>query len=133
MTVFADISAALDGHLNAMSLPTAWENNEYTPTIGELYLRPTLLPASTEPSSYESSDEHSGVYQIDVIAPMGGGKGQALTQADLIADQFKSRQTITYNGVNVYLQSTSRLRSARDDGWYIVPISVTYRAYTTPR
>jgi hypothetical protein len=116
-----------------MALPTAWENKDFTPTQGQLYVRPTLLPGNTEPSSFDSSDEHLGVYQVDVIAPSNKGKGEALIQADLIADQFKSRQVLTYNGVKVHLTSVSRGNGALSDGWYILPITAAYRAYTAPR
>jgi hypothetical protein len=133
MTVFADISSALDSHLNDMALPTAWENNNFTPTQDQLYVRPTLLPGNTEQSSFNSSDEHLGIYQVDVIAPANKGKGEALIQADLIADQFKSRQILTYNGVKVYLTAVSRGNGTVSDGWYILPITAAYRAYTAPR
>lgn len=133
MTVFADISSALDKHLDELSVPTAWENRSFEPVVGQLYVRQTLLPANTEQSSYNSSDEHLGLYQIDVIAPTGKGKGEATQQADLIADKFKSRQTLVYNGVSVRITGVSRGNGSVSDGWYIVPVTASYRSFTAPR
>ena len=91
MSAFTDISAALDARTNSLSLPTAWENLEFTPTTGVLFLRPTLMPAYTEQAGLGANglDEHGGIYQIDIIAPSANGKGTATIKADVIADHFK--------------------------------------------
>jgi len=133
MSAFADISAALDELTSELGLPTAWENRDFEPTNDTLYLRPTLLPATTEPSGLPDSDEHSGIYQVDVIAPMGSGKGEAIEKADIVANQFKRGKIITHNGVNVWVLSVSRGVGGRDGSWYILPVQISYKAYTDIR
>mgnify|MGYP003643012703 CR=1 FL=1 len=134
-THFLDISAALDTKLNtfavANSIPVAWENLEYTPVVGTLYLRPTLLPAATEPVglSYVSALDHLGIYQIDVIAPVDKGKGAAVTKADLLVTAF-ARGNLTYNGKIVTIKSTSRSTGTRDGAYYIVSVIINYQSIT---
>lgn len=81
-TTFRDISAALSGRLNTLTggTPIAWENSEYTPTMGTMFLRETLLPANTVQGSLGTigKDEHGGIYQVDIFAPKGSGKGRQL-------------------------------------------------------
>lgn len=134
-TYHLDISAALDVNLNtvasANSIPVAWENVDYKPTVGTLYLRPTLLPADTDPfgTSYDSSLDHLGIYQIDVIAPVDQGKGQAFTKADIIATAF-SYGELSYNGVIVTIKSSSPSPGKRDGAWFILPVIISYQSIT---
>lgn len=137
-TVFVDISAALDKHLNDLSgkPPVAWENDAtedaHVPTIGELYLRPTNLQGDTFAETEQ--DRTDGVYQIDIVAPSGKGKAEANTMADILADRFKQDAEIIYTSAKV----TSKMVSKRDgvnddDGWFIVIVEIVYYAYTARR
>ena len=91
--VFSSISAALDVRLNALSgsSPIAWENIAYKPVKNKLYLRATHLPAPTVQAGLGTAgiDEYLGIYQIDVFAMAGEGRGKAEAKADVIADHFK--------------------------------------------
>ena len=135
MSAFTDISAALDGHAEGLGLPLALENTSYTPIIGEMYLRPTILPASTDQAgiSPASLEDHLGVYQIDIIAPLGTGKSQVNEQSDLVAKHFKANQTLSYNGVDVFIKSVSRSAGNRDDAWFIVSVEINYQSFTKAR
>ena len=132
---FLDISAALDSKLAefaaANSVQVAYENNEYTPTVGTLYLRPTLLPADTLPIGigFASALDHLGIYQVDVIAPIDNGKGVALAMADLVATAYP-RGDLTYNGVKVRIKSISRSTGTRDSAYYIVSVIINYQSIT---
>jgi len=132
---FLDISAALDTNLNTFatdnSIPVAWENIDYKPTVGTLFVRPTLLPADTAPIgiSYISALDHLGVYQVDVIAPLDGGKGQAILKADLLATAFP-RGDLIYNSKIVRIKSTSRSAGVRDGAYYIVSVIINYQSIT---
>lgn len=138
MSVFLDISAALDGRLNTMTGKPAvsWENVSYTPVNGTLYIRPTLLAGDTNQASLGDSgtDQNIGIYQLDVFAPAGTGKGAAIVMADTIANQFKRGTVLTYSGVTVRVKNASRQAAINNaDGWYQVPVVVTYISYTQPR
>jgi len=138
-TAFLDISAALDANLNTLALanniPVAWENSSYTPVTGRAYLRATLLPADTDGLGLadNSTDEHLGIYQVDVFAPIDTGKGQAVMLADSIADQFKRGTELIYNGVKVRIKTVSRSTGSRDGSWFIVPVYIQYYSFTQSR
>jgi hypothetical protein len=137
MTIFADISGALDGHLDTMTdLPdVAWENGDFQPIKDELYLRASVLPGDTVQGGLgdEGLDEHLGIYQVDIAAPAGAYKSAAYIMADKVADHFKRGSTVSYNGVNVRIRNVSRDVAGREDGWYIFPVSITYFSHTLPR
>ena len=137
-TVFTDISAALDKHLNDMvgKPPIAWPNNEYTPVKGTLYARPTNLSGDFQQVTLGDSgeDQVTGIYQIDIFAPSGEGKYESSTMADLIADQFKRGANPTYNGVTLRVRSaTLREGINENNGWYHTFIEVNYLAITQAR
>lgn len=138
MSVFLDISAALDTHFNTMvgKPPIAWENKAYTPVVGTLYARVTNLQGDTVASSQSASkgqDITLGVYQVDVFAEAGKGKNDALVMADTIADHFKMDTELTYNSRLVRVASVSRGTTNTSDGWYQVPVEVVYNAYSARR
>lgn len=136
-TAFFDIQAALNDRLNTMtSLPsTAWPNDGYAPTIGTLWLRPTVLPADTAAATLGSTgtDEQIGVYQIDVFAPAGVGDGASRAMTDLIADRFKPVTELTYNGRMVRCISVSIGAARTEENWYHVPVRVSYLSFTAKR
>ena len=137
MSEFMNISAALDGKLNDMAgLPSvAWENKAFKPTKGTLYIRPTLLPGDTVGATVGSAgtDEHVGIYQVDVMGDSGKGKNAAMVMADKIADQFKPVTELTYSGTVVRCVSVSRGAAKIDDDRYMIPVTVTYLSFTTKR
>jgi len=136
-TVFKDISGALDSRLNTLSgsSPVAWENIAFKPTKTALYLRPTHLPAPTEQAALGNNgiDQYIGIYQIDIFAPAGKGKGAAETKADAIADHFKRGTDLLYNGVYVRLGNVSRNAGLIDEDRFVISVSINYMAHVAPR
>jgi hypothetical protein len=136
-TVFADISSALDSRLNTLTgqSPIAWENTAYIPVKDTLYLRPTILPASTIQAGLGTSglDEYIGIYQIDIFAPAGKGRGEAEIKADAVADHFKRGTDLSKNGKTVRLGDVSRNSGIKDEDRFIISISINYMAHVTPR
>jgi len=138
MSVFLDISAALDYQLSIMAglPPVAWENKTYDPVIGTLYVRPTLLPGETTQATLgaQGEDQNIGIYQVDVFAPAGTGKNAAIVMADTIANHFKRGSDLVYNGRTVRIRNVSRLVGTNNaDGWYQIPIEILYISFTTAR
>jgi len=136
-TVFADISSALDSRLNTLTgqSPIAWENTAYIPVKDTLYLRPTILPALTIQAGLGTSglDEYVGIYQIDIFAPAGKGRGEAEIKADAVADHFKRGTDLSKNGKTVRLGDVSRNSGIKDEDRFIISISINYMAHVTPR
>ena len=137
MSVFLDISAALDKQLSIMASlpPVAWENTVYKPVVGTLYLRPTNLQGSTVQSSLGTSgtDETTGVYQVDIFAPAGKGKNAAIVMADNIANQFKRGTRLSYNSRIVTVTSAQRGGTNIADGWFQLSVEIIYRSFTEAR
>lgn len=133
-THFNDIEAALASRLNTMTglPPVAWPNIEYSRTKGTLYLHPVLIPNSTEQASLSDSgkDFAMGIYQIGVMIPAGKGRS---TIPDQIADHFKRGTFCVYNGISVRVRSVSVAPALQDGDWYMVPVSISYFAYTEAR
>jgi|TARA_R110000822_G_scaffold59380_5_gene148250 hypothetical protein len=136
-TVFSDISAALDSQLNTLtgSSPVAWENTVYKPIKNTLYLRPTHLPAPTVQAGLGTTgiDEYLGLYQIDVFAPAGTGRGIAEAKADVIANHFKRGTDLLYNGVYVRLGNVSRNAGLIDEDRFVISVTINYTAHVAPR
>ena len=136
-TVFADISSALDLRLNTLTgqSPIAWENTAYIPVKDTLYLRPTILPALTLQAGLgvNGIDEYIGIYQIDIFAPAGKGRGEAEIKADAVADHFKRGTDLSKNGKTVRLGDVSRNSGIRSEDRFIISLSINYMAHVTPR
>jgi len=136
-TVFFNLQAALHSRLSTMTSvpPVAWPNYGYTPTAGTLWLRPTVLPADTAAATMGDSgtDEQTGVYQIDIFAPLDEGDGAARAMADALADRFKPVTELTYNGLTVRCISGSIGGLIREDNWLHLPVKIRYLSYTTKR
>jgi len=133
--VFANISGALDTHLDDMvgRPPVAWENKKFTPTIGELYLRPVNMQGDTVAVT-SLQDETVGVYEIEIFAPANEGKEEITKMADTIADRFKQDTAMTYLLQEVRVRNVKRGASRPSvDGWVTLSVDVTYYAFSDKR
>lgn len=134
--MLADIRAALESRLNAMSpsFPTAWENAAYTPEIGTPFQWVTLLPAETQNPTFAGIGSElafeQGIFQVSIYEPRGVGSGAAAARADALRDQFKRGLTLTSGGVNVKIARTPSIAPALlEADWYVVPVSIPYFAH----
>lgn len=137
MSVFFNLSAALDGHLETLSgaPDIAWPNSQYEPAIGSSWVRPTLLPGDTAAATLGASgtDEQIGIYQVDVFTPLGAGKTAAFQLADSIAEHFKPVTELTYSGQMVRCVSVSIGAPEEAEGWYMLPVRINYLSFTAKR
>lgn len=133
-TYFLDIRAALDARLNTLSglPPVAWPNTRYEPVYNTLWLRPTLLPSGTRAATM-TEDMHTGIYQIDIFAPIGTGPAATDAMADAIADHFKPLTSLTSGSATVRCITVSRRVATTDDAWYHTIIEVSYLSLTPNR
>lgn len=133
-TFFTDIQGALRSRLDTLpnKPPIAWENVNYNPSSNTLYLRATGLPADTVQACLgdDGLDFNVGLFQVDVFIPDGKGRTE---WPDDIADHFKRGTVLTQNGVNVRITSVSIEAAAKDDNFYIVPVTIAYQAFTQAR
>ena len=125
------IGAALSTQLATLKLPTAWENVPFKPTSGQAYLAESLIAGNTIPVGFanQASDEFGGIYQVLVYSPSDVGKGVGRATADTVAAAFVRGQRITYGGVTVTILSTSQSAAFMSGERWVVPVSITYRAF----
>jgi hypothetical protein len=132
------IRQLLEVHLNVLSggLPTAWENVPYKPVVGTPYQRANLLPAETDnptmgvaEGSGTALKRETGVFQLTLFYPLNEGAGKATERAELLRDHYKRGTFLSAGNVRLVIdRSPSIGRALVDDGYFVVPISVPYRA-----
>jgi len=115
--------AALDARMAALpSLGTsaiAWPNQKLSAQTS-LYYAVHFLPATVQPE-LQGADHESGIYQVSVFVPAGGGIGPALVQAQAVADHFK-RQTLS--GISCGVPTLAP--PMQQDDWLHIPVSIPF-------
>lgn len=131
MSASADISKAFDDSLVAIGLPTALENVKFKPAVDTAYLRSTLLPAGTDATGYDdASDEHLGIYQVDINAPTGKGSADARDIAGQIELNFKRGTRLTSGTTTILVQRVSTTKGYTDGAYFIIRVEVWYISFT---
>lgn len=127
------ISAALSTRLNSLAgtTPKAYENSGYTPGEGTAWLRESYLPAETITVGMGDADSNDfrGVYQIGIYTPAGKSKYESHQLVEAIAAHFVRGTVLTFEGQAVTLTSTSIGPGITSGAWYLVPVSVRFRAF----
>jgi hypothetical protein len=129
MTIASTIMNTLNSRLAQLSSlpPTAWPNVPFIPTTGTPWIRVDLLPADSALETIQGSEEHLGVYQVSVFAPLDKGTSAALVQADVIADHFAADRDLS----GLRIRSISVGQPMREESWLMVPVSIEYRVHHT--
>ena len=129
-----DINTALSVRLAELQTagvpPIAYENAEYTPVEGTLYLRESFLPNIKDAVgvAHTSADDYEGLYQVSVMDGRGDRRFDAQEQARLISLHFPRGAEYTYNGVMVKITGTRLASAITEDGWYQIPVTISWRA-----
>ena len=117
--------AALDGRMASLpSLGTskiAWPNVPLAAQTA-LYYAVNFLPATVQPE-LQGSDHETGIYQVSIWAPAGGGIGAAITAAQAVADHFK-RQTLS--GISCGVPTLAP--PIQEPDWLHIPVSIPFTA-----
>lgn len=113
------------------AIQVAWQNVPFTPPSA-LYLRSFLMPAETGSQTLDGEHRrYTGVYQVNVVAPVGVGPGVAENIAQGIADLFPMNQLLSMTGLDVYIVAPMSIHPAiQDSDRFTVPVSCRYRADT---
>lgn len=128
------IRALLDGRLNTLTpvIPVAWPNVPFTPVKGTAYHRVNLLPATPEQRELGATGRNTetGVYQVDCVFPADAGAGNAWARAELVRAHFKRGTKLAGSGFVVTIRGAGPGPAIQEDGWYVVPVTISYYAYT---
>ena len=136
MSIIPDVdvqSALNDALYDAFpTMPIAWENTKYTPTVGTAYFRVWMLPAEADVVTMGPSPwmERVGVFQVSVFEPIGIGFGVPKAKAAQVVAAFKANTSFVYNGLLVIItKSWFSPAIVEPEGWYHIPVSVRYRCH----
>lgn len=126
------VRAALESRLAALtpSMPVAWENTAYAPSLSTAFQKPALLRAAPQnPALGSSFYREIGVFQVMLCYPLNGGSGAADDRAKLIRGWFPRGSSLTASGVTLTIQSTPTIGPGMSDGsFWCVPVSIPYYA-----
>ena len=111
-------------------LATAWENVSYKPQVGVAYQRAFLLPGQTEqPTFGDSFRREVGLLQVTLFYPENDGSGAAMAYAEQLRSHFARGTVLASGSVRVVVEATPSIGAANNDGgFYVLPVSVNYRA-----
>lgn len=133
------IRSLLEGRLKTWAaaripaLRVAYQNVEFTPTPSETYLRAFLLPAGTNSNDLAGVHRlYTGLFQVTIITPAGGGTGAAEGLADELAALYPLNDQLTKAGFSVQVMTpVNPGPEQQEDTAFALPVSFQYRADTT--
>lgn len=129
------LSGLLNTFATAQSLAVKWEGNPADPSAST-YLREWMLPGQFTGHHLGHNAPNAGplVYQVDVVANMTGwGAAYGVAKLFFSSPYFYRGQSLTNtnNTTRVVVRSGKAGPAMREDTKYVLPMSVTFRAYMT--
>lgn len=116
---------------------TAWENQTFKPPApggGSVWMRETLLIASERKTS-SGFIMTLGEYRLDVFNSIGEGTKDLDTLSQAIAEAFKAGVHLGDASLSVDIYRAERLTGRPDPGiapvWYMIPIVISWRSFTS--
>jgi hypothetical protein len=116
------------------AIPLALPNVTFNPpTVSQtaMWLRATFLPADSFALGidYGASNQHYGIFQVDVFYGQGGGELAPGRIAASVIRQFARGTRLTKDGFTVDITKTPYRRAMlKDDPWMMIPVSIPYLA-----
>lgn len=103
-SIYDDIRSALEVKLVSIAdVPSiGWENLQFSPTTGQPYLKPRLIPTRREPAVRGLNPQmyYQGVFRVECYVPEGSGPSAGDTLSNKILDAFEATTSIYYDNVN---------------------------------
>jgi hypothetical protein len=131
MAVLAEINKAFRLKIATItSYYCAFENESYKPKEGEPYLRSWFLPAGVRPVSIDyddAVDDYTGLFQVNVYAPENEGTALSNTICEAVESLFKRGTVLSCAVID---RQPERGTGRNQGGWWVIPISIYYRAIT---
>ena len=111
---------------------TAYENASFTkPASAIAWAAIYHLPANQTELTLSTTNDNSGLVQIDLNYPKNAGSGAILAKADTILASFQRATILTHAGQKVQITTSDVSQGREVDGWYRVSLSVGYRAFVS--
>lgn len=133
------IRSLLEGRLKTWAdtrspaLRISYQNVDFSPTANETYLRAFLLPAGTNSNDLAGVHRlYTGLFQITIVTPSGGGTGAAEGLVDELAALFPLYDLLTKPGFSAQVMTPVEPGpEQQEDTAFALPVSFQYRADTT--
>ena len=133
-SIYDDIRAALETTLNSVvDIPSVgWENAQFSPTTGQSYLKPRLIPTRREPAVRGINPQmfYQGIFRIECYVPEGNGPSAGDDLADKIIDAFEATTTASHSGTNVSIRYAEREMAEIDGPFYMIPVNIGWYIYS---
>jgi hypothetical protein len=129
------LSGLLNTFATAQSLAVKWEGMTAEPSAST-YLREWMLPGQFTGHHLGPTAPNAGplIYQVDVVTAISGwGPAYGIAKLFFSAPYFYRGQSLTNtnNTTRVVVRSGQTGPAMREDTKYVLPMSVTFRAYMT--
>src|SRR6056297_179414 len=132
-SIYDDIRAALEVRLTGIAdLPeVAWENLTFSPTTGQSFVKPRLVPTVREPAvrGLNPQQYYQGIFRVDCFVPEGLGPRAADDLADKIIDAFEATTDVTNGSTIVSIRYAEREQGMPDGAFFMVPVNVGWYIY----
>ena len=113
-------------------LPTSYQNVAFEIPDGDPWAAVFLLASLSNIGSLGSNgdDEFSGIFQIDLMYPLGEGIFRINEAIDLIRGEYKAGKYLTYSGGTqwVLVVSCGPTSITEDEGWYKAVITIGWES-----
>lgn len=123
---YTEICARLDGHLHKLpnAPPTVFDNSPAVYPDAGLFLTAVNLPAVRQTADFCGSLKQTGIYSINIYAPVGKGAGEAAAVADRLDAHF-SRTDLG----GLWCDTAVINRIGASGAHFIINISVSWRTH----
>lgn len=109
-------------------LPIAHENLDYTPTQNAAYAELRMLENDITMLTLADRNITDGVFQIVLRYPIGASSIPAKTKADEIFAHFELGSRVEFDGQAATVESHQRQPGIAEAGWYVLVLTLGYRA-----
>lgn len=132
-SIYDDIRAALETTLSSVSgVPSiGWENVQFSPTTGQPYVKPRLIPTRREPAVRGTNPQmyYQGVFRVECYVPEGNGPAAGDDLADKIIEAFEAATDVSYGSTFVSIRYAEREQAEIDGPFYMIPVTIGWYIY----
>ncbi len=127
-----NIKAAIETRVSQLvpSLPTLFENSNYSPVKGQPFQEVWLLFSKPEnPTFGDNFYRQRGYMQVDLRYPTNTGGGDAGLRAELLRDWFPRGLSLEAGGVTTIVENTPEISNGVIEGdRYVIRVRVRFYA-----
>ena len=132
-SIYDDIRAALETTLSSVTdVPSVgWENVQFSPTTGQRYVKPRLIPTRREPAVRGTNPQmfYQGIFRVECYVPEDNGPSAGDELADKIIDAFEATTDVSYSGTIVSIRYAEREMAEIDGPFYMIPVNIGWYIY----